>query len=67
MAAVPRFLKPDCVPAADSDKEMEFVKSQTENSGKAAGIVEKIVAGRMNKYHEEVELGRYHSPQCLKP
>jgi elongation factor Ts len=41
-------------------KEMDVFKSQAENSGKPANIVEKIVEGRLNKFYQEVVLMEQH-------
>ena len=54
VAVMPRFLNPDCVPTEVTKAEMDILKAQTENSGKPANIVEKIVNGRMAKFHEEI-------------
>jgi len=53
VAVMPRFLSSDHVPTEVVAAEMDFLKAQTENSGKPANIVEKIVSGRMAKFHEE--------------
>ena len=54
VAVMPRFLDPECIPEEVVRGEMDILKAQTENSGKPANIVEKIVTGRMAKFHEEV-------------
>lgn len=53
VAAMPRFLNPESIPAEIVDAEMDILRAQTENTGKPANIVEKIVKGRMGKFHEE--------------
>ena len=51
-AAAPRFLKRDEVPAEEIEKEAEIVKAQCE--GKPAQAIEKIVAGKLEKFYSEV-------------
>lgn len=51
-AAAPRFLKRDEVPAEEVAKEAEIVKAQCE--GKPAQAIEKIVAGKLEKFYSEV-------------
>ena len=54
VASAPLYLRSDCVPKEAYDREMAVFRAQTENAGKPANIVEKILLGRMNKYYEEV-------------
>ncbi|ABO94789.1 predicted protein, partial [Ostreococcus lucimarinus CCE9901] len=54
VASAPAYLRGDCVPNDVYEREMAVYRSQTEGSGKPANIVEKILAGRMNKFYEEV-------------
>jgi len=54
VASAPAYLRGDCVPNDVREREMAVYRSQTEGSGKPANIVEKILAGRMNKFYEEV-------------
>ena len=51
-AAAPRFIKRDEVPAEEIEKEAEIVKAQCE--GKPAQAIEKIVAGKLEKFYSEV-------------
>ncbi|MGN0834680.1 MAG: translation elongation factor Ts [Candidatus Spyradosoma sp.] len=51
-AAAPRFLKRDEVPAEEIAKETEIVKAQCE--GKPAQAIEKIVAGKLEKFYSEI-------------
>ena len=53
VAVAPRFLDPASVPEDVTEGEMAILRAQTENAGKPANIVEKIVAGRMKKFYEE--------------
>ena len=50
----PRYLKSDDVPSEELDRELAVLKSQALAEGKPEAIVEKIVAGRIRKYYEEV-------------
>lgn len=51
-AAAPRFIKRDEVPAEEVAKEAEIVKAQCE--GKPAQAIEKIVAGKLEKFYSEI-------------
>ena len=53
VAISPRFLDSASVPEDVMEGEMAILRAQTENAGKPANIVEKIVAGRMKKFYEE--------------
>ena len=55
-ASNPLCVSADQVPAAILEKEREIFRAQALESGKPEGIVEKIVAGRVSKYLEEVTL-----------
>ncbi len=52
-AMSPRYISKDDVPQEDLDREMDVLKAQALAEGKPENIVEKIVAGRLNKYYEE--------------
>lgn len=51
-AAAPRFITREEVPAEEVEKEVEIVKAQCE--GKPAAAIEKIVAGKLDKFYGEV-------------
>ncbi len=51
-AAAPRFLTREEVPAEEIAKETEIVKAQCE--GKPAAAIEKIVAGKLEKFYSEI-------------
>ena len=53
VAVAPRFLDPASIPPDVVAGEMEILNAQIEGSGKPADVVEKIVNGRMRKFHEE--------------
>lgn len=50
----PSFVKKEEVPAEDIEREKTVLKEQAINEGKPADIAEKMVAGRIRKYYEEV-------------
>jgi elongation factor Ts len=52
-AATPQYLDVASVPAAALDREREVLRSQALGSGKAAGIVDRMVEGRLRKFYEE--------------
>jgi elongation factor Ts len=53
-AAAPRYLKPEDVPTDELERETNVLKAQAIAEGKPAEIADKIVAGRIKKYYEEV-------------
>ena len=53
-ASRPLVLKPAQVPAEVIAKEKEIFVAQAEKSGKPAAIIEKMIAGQINKFLEEV-------------
>ncbi len=57
-AVSPQYLCPEQVPAEVVDKEKAILTEQLandeKNKGKPAAIIEKIVAGRISKFYEEV-------------
>jgi len=53
-AANPLCVSADQIPADVLEKEREIYKNQTLAEGKPANIVDKIVDGRIKKYHKEV-------------
>jgi len=50
----PQYLRRDQVPAGDLEKEKEILLAQALNEGKPAAVAEKIVAGRISKFYEEI-------------
>ena len=50
----PRYITKDEVPAEELEKEKEILTEQALNEGKPANIVEKMVAGRMQKFLAEI-------------
>jgi len=53
-AADPRYLKREEVPGTVLEKEKEIFLAQAKESGKPATVLEKIVAGRIEKFFAEV-------------
>ena len=54
VAANPKYVSRDEVPADVVEAEKEILKAQALNEGKPAAIVDKMVEGRINKFFEEV-------------
>jgi len=52
-ATNPAYLNKDDVPQEDLEKEKEILRKQALNEGKPEKIVEKIVAGRIEKFYQE--------------
>ncbi|MDF7668199.1 MULTISPECIES: translation elongation factor Ts [unclassified Lactobacillus] len=50
----PEYLNKDSVPKADFDRQKDVFTKETENEGKPANIIPKIVEGRVNKYLSEI-------------
>lgn len=50
----PLYVRRDEVPSDVLESEKTIIKEQAVNEGKPADIAEKMVAGRINKYYEEV-------------
>ncbi len=53
-ASAPRFVKREEVDQESIDKEMEIYKDQAKNQGKPEAIIEKIAAGKLDKFYSEV-------------
>jgi len=52
-AANPQFLNVESIPADLLEKEIEIARSQAENEGKPAKIIENIINGKIAKFTEE--------------
>jgi elongation factor Ts len=50
----PRYLSPEDVPQEELDRETEVLRAQAEAEGKPENVVDKIVAGRISKFYEEI-------------
>lgn len=53
-ATNPSYLKREEVPTAELEHEQAVLAEQARNEGKAEKIIEKMVAGRIEKYYKEV-------------
>jgi len=53
-AADPRYLKREEIPGAVLEKEKEIFLAQAKESGKPMAVLDKIVAGRLEKFYAEV-------------
>lgn len=53
-ASAPRFVKREEVDQESIDKEMEIYKDQAKNQGKPEAIIEKIAAGKLDKFYSEI-------------
>jgi elongation factor Ts len=49
----PKYLNREDVPAGDLERELEVLREQARAEGKPEAIVEKIVAGRVDKFYAE--------------
>ena len=59
-ATDPKYIRKEDVTTADFEREKDIYRSQAIASGKPANIAEKMVAGRMEKFYQEVCL--YEQP-----
>jgi elongation factor Ts len=57
-AAAPRYVRETEIPQAVLDHESEIARARTKEEGKPDAVVEKIVAGRLEKFKDEVVLLR---------
>jgi elongation factor Ts len=55
-AASPLYASRDQVPADVLEKEKAIYRSQMENSGKPANVIDKIVEGKLGSYYQQVVL-----------
>ena len=53
-AAAPRYVRREEVPAELVEKEKSIYQAQARETGKPAAVIEKIVAGRIEKFYSEV-------------
>ena len=53
-ASDPKYIRKEDVSAADFEREKEIYRAQAIASGKPANIADKMVAGRMEKFYQEV-------------
>lgn len=57
-AAAPRYIREAEIPQAVLEHEAEIARARTKDEGKPDAVVEKIVAGRLEKFKDEVVLLR---------
>lgn len=57
-AGAPKYVREDEIPQAVLEHEAEIARARTKEEGKPAAVAEKIVAGRMEKFKDEVVLLR---------
>jgi len=57
-ANAPKYIRPEDVPEAELEREAERARAQAREEGKNAALIERIVAGRLEKYKDEVCLLR---------
>ena len=55
-AAEPRYLRREDVPAAALEKEKEIYRAQFAGSGKPAGVIDKIVEGKLGSFYSQAVL-----------
>jgi elongation factor Ts len=53
-AANPRYVRRDEVSDSEKEKERAIYRTQTEQSGKPAAVIERIVEGKLEKFFSEV-------------
>jgi elongation factor Ts len=58
VAAKPKYLHPEDIPAEVIEAEKGDYRAQTENSGKPEHVIDKIVEGKLQKYYQEVCLAQ---------
>jgi elongation factor Ts len=57
-ASAPRYLKAEDIPASELEHEAEIARARAKEEGKPDAVTEKIVAGRLEKFKDEVVLSR---------
>lgn len=57
-ASAPRYLKAEDIPAEVLDHEAGIARTRAKEEGKPDAVLEKIVAGRLEKFKDEVVLSR---------
>lgn len=55
-AASPRYMNIEDVPAAELERETSVLRAQALAEGKPEAVVEKVIAGRITKFYEELVL-----------
>jgi elongation factor Ts len=57
-ASAPKYIKTEEIPASELEHETEIERARAKEEGKPANMVDKIVAGRLEKYKDELCLLR---------
>jgi len=57
-ASAPRYLKVEDIPAEVLEHEAEIARARAKEEGKPENVTDKIVAGRLEKFKDEVVLSR---------
>ncbi len=57
-AAAPRYIKEEQIPAQVLEHEAEIARARAREEGKPESVLEKVVAGRLEKFKDEVVLLR---------
>ncbi|HWP65668.1 MAG TPA: translation elongation factor Ts [Candidatus Limnocylindria bacterium] len=52
-ASAPRYVRREDVPAAEIESEKQIYRAQAEKSGKPAQVIERIVAGQLDRYFQD--------------
>jgi elongation factor Ts len=52
-ASAPRYIRREDVPAGEVDSERQIYRAQAEKSGKPAQVIERIVAGQLDRYFQD--------------
>lgn len=55
-ASNPQYVSPEHIPAEVLEREKDVVRAQSEDSGKPAEIIEKMMVGRIKKFEAEISL-----------
>lgn len=57
-ASAPKYIIADEIPATELEHEAEIARARAKEEGKPDNVLEKVVAGRVEKYKDEVSLMR---------
>ncbi len=57
-ASSPKYIIADEIPVAELEHEAEIARARAKEEGKPDNVLEKVVAGRVEKYKDEVSLMR---------
>merc|ERR1712138_99384 len=54
VASAPLYLTPDEIPAEETAKQSDIYKAQLREEGKPEAIFDKIIQGKLKKWHSEI-------------